>query len=884
MDNECNAGLIINFYRFCIGYLDLNKIAVPKYDHCLQKLEGVLFNITRAGCLGLSGSKSSQAASAREVKSLSRLRNKRLAENIDLKQNSHISSDSPVTDHGITTFVSDETSKIATVESPADIMESFKSSNRINGRQDIVDFLRRPQILWEGLLQTSDGPTTFSTIDVPDYFLYNDQVAPKIQGFLGIRATYVATLQVNANRFVQGRYLLNFYPCGGAVDATQSSGFRQFHEFSLVQRTAVPGIQIDLNTETQVTLRIPFSMPYLYSPIRSATTLASIRQLGQIRLCPYVATNVNIGATLWGYLEDVELFIPTFPQSSMRGFSDTEKEQKSANIGPVESFSRAVSKSTDHFVNVPFLSSYVTPVKWAADIVAGVASVFGWSKPTISTPIAILAKNRGYQNVNVDGADMSVKMSLSVANQVVTVPGLTGSDLDEMSFDYIKKVPAFFKNLSWSTQTTQSFLYGFNLNPSSFGQTFTDNGNSVICYPPCCIPLTNFSSYRGGFKVKIKAVKTEFHSGRLAIVFAPGNTNGLGVPTTTYDVTHWANRHIIDIRYGTEWEFEFPFTSEFTYLSTTTAYGAVYVVVENQLSAPPTVSGTVNLLFEVYGADDLEYAVPKPSPSLYVYKPVSPQSSAGQFNAEMLSSSIGATKKSTWNVDYCKASIGEKFTSYRQLVKKFDMRARKSVYGPDQCTFYLPFLVSYVEGNSGSGTPTLPILQPDTYSLVSTMFAISRGGVRVKFYDYKPGANGSVFVFTDTLKVDTKTEFGTSPNSFSGAKPGPALAIGGLAAQVPVLDGLTAETQYPMYAGALGYPVADVCSNPATNGLNYRVQASSAPETITTLMQTNTANTTSAPFVLRAAADDFSLHGFISVPPLINLSSGDTYVSQGWAT
>lgn len=847
----------------------------------LVALRGALFSVTEQGASVAFPLIPSQLSMAQSLSELC-VAEIPLAANPQTNMNFESLDDSDVNVHNLTTFVNDNIAKTAHKREQIPLLSSVLDSARITQEQDIKDFLARPVVLQDGLFQSTDTVTIFPIIPLLDTILTGPMVAPKLVGFGGIRADVVLTLQINATRFTQGRYLLNFYPTGGAMDIAHSNQAIDLARFSLVQRTSVPGIQIDLNTETQVQLRIPFMSAYAFNSLRSATTGVFIRNIGSAQIHPYVAASTACTYTLFGHLENVELYLPTAPQANTK--TVTEKEQSSKDIGPVESTAKLISKTSKLFKNVPILSSYVEPIGWAADLVGGAASAFGWSKPTISDTITVLARNRGYQNPNYDGADMAVKMSLSVKNQVATVPGLGSTDIDEMSFDYIKTIPAYFNSTTWSTGTAKEVLLAtLPLSPQAFGLNLIDNGNSTLNYPPCCSPELYFNLYRGSFKITIKAVKTEFHSGRLSVAYVPQPTNGLSNPSVIYPSTYFVNRHIIDVRTAKEWTFEFPFGSDFTYLDTNVPYGNVFIYIENPLVAPPTVPSTIDLIFEVSGGEDLEYAMPKTMPYA-TYHPSAPQADTEtpglvSLSTDPLDTTVGSTAVGRETVNFAEISIGEKFNSFRQLIKRMDMRGRATATpnAAGQYTIILPFARELVEGIGTAGAPTYPFTQPDTFSLVSNMFAIARGSVRIKLYDPTPSASGACFAFVTPIG-SSKTNQVTYGTTDSSGRVGPAGAMGSLSAQVPISDGLTAEVQIPMYVGAFGFSNADTNISPT---VLYPAINSSAPSYALNITQMSPVLASpNAPFTLRGAGDDFSLHCFVCVPPVIAVAT--KYSAAGW--
>lgn len=775
----------------------------------------------------------------------------------------------PVSQDGIenvmstTVFVSEETSKVATRRDYTPLMRQITLKQDINDEQTIKSFLGKPVMIQDGLLQSSDVVSTFPTVYVPgDVLGASTLFTNKLQGFLGFKATTVFTLQINANRFVQGRYLLNFYPLCGSYGTTEAGRKLSLHQFSLMQRTQVPGIQIDLNCETQVVLKVPFISAYPFYPLRALNTSVSARSIGVIQIHPYSASTVSVGYTLFAHFEDIELVGATIPQSTM-------SEQKSKDMGTVETNLRKLTLSTTYAKKLPVIGSSFESIGWITDVLANVASVWGWSKPTQNTAPVPIFRHRGYQNHNVDGADVSVKLSLSCKNEVATIDGLFGTNVDEMSFKYIQSIPAYFDSHTWATSALkETLLKSINLNPSTFSNNFVDNGNSVAVWPPCTIPGLSLSNYRGSFNITLKIVKTEFHSGRLLVVFYPFTSDGgLSPPGLTYAQTYYCHRHIIDIRYGNEWTFNFPYTADYLYKDTGDAYGSVNIYVENPLVAPSTVSSSVTILYEVSGGEDLEYAVPRAFTALPYY-PTAPQASnGGQFACEKIEEVIGTAKADEEDVLISSLAVGEKITSFRQLLKKFEIRTPSTALANNTFYWILPYAHSLVSGVGVAGSPSFPAIHTDTITRIGLMYGMARGSMRCKLYDTKPASNGSCVVYPIASFGALAYEFNAAGTS-SDASVGPVNTFGRPTGIVTVNDGLTAEFQTPMYSRSFAFPIADVMQ---FNNSAYQTKGA-APNLVYNITNVQTAGTR-APYYLRSLGDDFSYGYFISTIPFINAGS-----------
>jgi len=144
-------------------------------------------------------------------------------------------------------------------------LDSGLLSNASTGfYQDIAEFLAKPYPLYNGTFSGTDNSGTFPLTDCLTNFFTHPIYSNKVSGFLGIRATFVLRLQVNAERFQQGRYLLCFAP----LMTNSASGYPgSLPRLTQVRATPtnvtqLPKVELDLNCDTEAILEIPYVSPY----------------------------------------------------------------------------------------------------------------------------------------------------------------------------------------------------------------------------------------------------------------------------------------------------------------------------------------------------------------------------------------------------------------------------------------------------------------------------------------------------------------------------------------------------------------------------------------------------------------------------------------------
>jgi hypothetical protein len=792
-----------------------------------------------------------------------------------------------VSTNATTQFVSDANVVAATINKYSSVDRNIYDSSSDNVYQDIKTFLAKPYLHSSGIFTTTD---TYSTHNAARFFnpasffvnaptLHDD----KTRGFLGFRATVVARLVVNANRFQQGRYILGYVPLGGVFfdDSPTSTTARwlEDHVSTLVQRTTIPHVELDLCCDTEAILRIPFNSALNYFPFDGGTG-GSEGLWGQFKLYPYspleaIVGNTTCGYSLYFHMEDVEMVNACIPQSSRNVFSSvkkknaTEVEQDSAGIGPLTSSLIRVRDASSILAKVPLLSSYASTVSWFADIGASAANVFGWRKPVSLASSMRVTQNFAPYAANTDGPDMSFPLSLSYENSVGMANGFSGTDIDEMAFSYICSIPAWFRNLTWtSAQAAGTTLGIISVCPSAEIYTTTVNTASIVHFSPMQLVASHFSQWRGSLVFKFKIVKTEFHSGRLMFVFNPAPEHEAPEVVTLVN-SIYAHKQIVDIRETNEFTFVVPYVSEFSYKTQIGATGTLSVLVIDPLVAPATVSQTVTLLVEKAGGPDLEFAVPSPSSYSY-YTGITPQS-GGVFSSSGSATNVCNNFDGTMGNSVIKFdgnlnslySVGEKIVSIRSLLKLPHMLVPSTALTSATFLLVSPFAIS--SGTVVGITNTAPAILNDLYSRFASCYVYSRGGIRLKFLDAL-AITSSSFMLVTLYTQNGNTSLDQSVVVYSSTNPN-TNAFETSHNNMPTVyykPAFPGEVQVPQYGRLHSRPNAEAVVN-ATSALGgpNKLTIPRVFVTRTSLPPTNT-----PAVILRSVSDDANMGGFISVPPM----------------
>lgn len=807
---------------------------------------------------------------------------------------------------GTTAFVNDSEVVQASIIAPLSVSRLLTQSSAVENIEDIKRWMAKPVIVSSTPLSSTDTVSTFAKINVPGTIVADALLKDKLSGFLGFRATTVIRWVINGNRFQQGRYMLCYIPYGGMNgNTTRGNAHFNTHLSTLVQRTSVTRIELDITCDTEGLLRIPYSSALNYYPLTSLSDAEAYGTWGAFQIFPYSVVvaptgTTSVSSTVFVHFEDVELIGTTYPQSG-RLFSGTkrkkksitEQEQDSAGVGPVTSVLGSISSLSGALVKIPFISSYASNISWVSDILGGAASRFGWSKPINLAHSTRVTRNSLMYFGNVDSVDQSQPLAMYSTNQVGVLPGFSGTDIDEMDFSYLFSIPVWQKTLTWATTDAVDAALTFGgVHPFQWvaQRTLTTSGMVVNDFTPGQLVASMFNYWRGSIVYTFKIVKTEFHSGRLQVVFGPTDYNA---GTTAYVAASrkYCRREIIDIRETSEFTIVIPYQSSQSYQSCATVttggpehIGFFQMTVLDKLCAPSAVSTSVTILWEVSYGPDFEVAFPKSFGMTPVFG-TAPQS--GNIFTDVPSSSniceiqsgiIGGGNpimSSTVNAEAC---IGERVSSLRAMLKSMSLIPplipANFVDLPNW--HVVPFGMINAADTATNFTPNQG---GDLYSVLASCYLYSRGGVRLKLID--------IGIKPNISNLWVSTLFHIAPNTIVPYFLGNSLATyggGGSRNFANVLNGprvftnLEQERAIEIVCPQYSKPMSRVNWDHAVgSGYNYLVNTGThATPYIVEFTAMNTAadpKTNSVFVAARGGADDCNFGGFISVPPMTYFGS-----------
>ncbi|UVF62133.1 MAG: ORF2 [Bat faecal associated dicistrovirus 1] len=634
----------------------------------------------------------------------------------------------------------------------------------------INTFLERPVRVWSGFFSTHDlQATAIYNQNYPEVLIANEMYKEKLAGFVGLRADVEITVQINAQKFQQGRLRLQYYPYAQYLPYKNN-----LVNSSLTGITSAPGIDIDVcggsNPQSRIaeaTFRIPYVSPHTYfNLITGDGTLGSIALFVYSPLISSNSESSNCEVTIWARFINPKLAFPTSAPMKVMQAQVKGEAKKIAQTGVISNTLGKLAETLNTASKIPVIGQYMAIPEWISRSGESLCKLFGWSKPTMPMDTKLRTNNC---MSNFNGKDSSHKLALSAENEIDTPGGLSGTNLDEMAISSICKVPAYYQSFNWTTVSgSETILWYDPINPLKYTSIPSTNAYAVT---PVGFVANCFGLWRGSLVYTFKLVKTGFHAGRLRIFYVPyGNKPEIGAPMSTQIEKNY--QVVVDIEESNTFSFKVPFVATKPWFNvrdlgsatenTNINTGYIVVTVLNQLRAVSTVSPIVSVLVEVSGGDDLTFACP----GAPTFVPGSPVVSALQHEAQVAGTAIEVPRAEAqllcdpnsiseidptvnWSPEaHC---IGEKIASIRQLVKRSnyigtidELRTgyKNAVASDNVNTFGIlnPYGISYTYNKT-----------MDYISYFSYIYAFFRGGVRIKIATIEQSAEGPLANNAGTL-------------------------------------------------------------------------------------------------------------------------------------
>ncbi|APG78436.1 hypothetical protein 2 [Hubei picorna-like virus 1] len=662
--------------------------------------------------------------------------------------------------------------------------ESHDPSRNITVHNDVsLDaFFARPIPIYNA---TWTPGASFTAVSINPWSLYlaNTRVSNRISNYRLFSGDMHVKVMVNGNSFYYGRMMVSYAPYW-YHDIASSTSLASVS--SLVQNSQRLKLFVD-PCESQAG---DFKLPFLWHADMIDLTTGEFQYLGILSLEELNGLKHANGATspitvsIFAWMENVKLSAPT--EQNISSIAPQAGDEYGSGI--LSSVSSAVAANTGRMSSMPIIGRYMRATSVAAGAVGTIAKLFGFSRP-VHLGVSVPMKQRPLGELaTTDVEDGSVKLSVDSKQELTIDPGVVGlGSADELVLSSIAGRETYVNNFGWTTAATMDTLL-FNVRVSPiYRRISTGTLGNINTIPACTYAALPFKYWRGTMRYRFQIVASNFHKGRMKVVWDPLFCNVASESNVQYTkIVDISNERdfVMDVAWGQprSWLECAALTSitagntmSTTRFTNSNVYtnGILSIFVLNELSTPNSAVNndiTVNVFMSM--CDDCDFAAPR---SVNTFSPVD-ASVQPQSGIEILPQSDVETEQLTENnapqmVEDTEEFVscfdkdspvhlvymGERIVSFRQLMKRYNVDYNYSSITPGIFSVTAPdFPMKYGYTPYGiRGT------SPNKYNVANTTmlrylamgFLFYRGGVRRK-YVLSTNATSPTFATLQITRTD----------------------------------------------------------------------------------------------------------------------------------
>ncbi|APG77487.1 hypothetical protein 2 [Sanxia picorna-like virus 5] len=723
-----------------------------------------------------------------------------------------------------------------------------------------------------------------------ELFWKNKHNANRLNNYRNMKCDMCVKIVVNGTPFHYGMILASVTP-DQSLEGFPNSDLT---ELGCVRGSQNPHIFIDASTSSAGCLRLPYTHPSnafdtLGTNLQSAGTLA-LRELVPLAHVSGVVETITVSVFAWA--ENVVLGAPTI--NNISGLTAQSSDEYGQGVISRPAFAlAAVAKS---MVKFPYIRPYAMATDMTATSIGNLASLFGFVKPNVVSDITLMNPRALPNLASATQHDPIFKATLDDKQGVTVDPRVVGFDgRDEMGIlDIAMRESYLFQFPYTQTNAVDSRLCVLTISPNQYRTSGTGINTQFIQTPMSWVSAP-FQYWRGSIRYKLTAVCSAFHRGRLRIAYEPaGSTAGL-VPSFNVVMSEiWDISEKKEIVIDVGWHQPNPYMQVSNIgdginpfvigvtgniVANPFRNGTISVYVLNELTSPDTsLTSPISILVSVSACEDFELFSPIDTISNFTYHAQS---------GEVLENSIIKPYKSEADVKFGsrirsndpspKIFHGDPVISLRTLLKRYTYSCAYSptftAVGVQRFSWRLvlpqmPLYPGRAPLAVHTATTAINFSSMTLLNYFTPAFLARRGGIRHRFIAGIgcPIEHAAIYRAPVAGYTNTTTLFPaiTTPSVAARAHRvehrGVTNGVSGMSA-TPDIERIPLDIEVPFYSPLRYFRGRDGGTN--------RGSSSGAGVTILVKFVTSSGSDVILEQYV-SAADDFSLHGFIDVPPMYN--------------
>lgn len=400
--------------------------------------------------------------------------------------------------------------------------ETFKVHDATDA--SLASFLARPVLIHTQAWVVGAGIST--TIDPWSLFYDNVKVQKKVDGFYLQRFDLKIKLLINGSPFYYGKCLASYNPLGqqDAIDKLASSS-----SYKIITRSQRNHVVLDACTSIGGEISCPYFHPNAYQEIDKAFT-----NMGTLSLDTFTNLNNSNGASstvyiqIYAWADNVVLSVPTTKVHLMTSQAD----EYSSDVRLAKKSNAKMSADRFMTKTIPKITKYAVATTAFLNAVEGLGLMFGFSRPPVLENQKFV-KNLVYGNVaNSDAPECVHKLTLDSKQELTIDPRTVGIEpIDELQIMNAISRESFMAKFDWSPASSAgTLIWSARVTPM---QVAIQNVSAASTrFTPTLLSYVSqlFEWWTGDIEYSFSVVASNYHKGRLLIVYDPSPPGVATVP------------------------------------------------------------------------------------------------------------------------------------------------------------------------------------------------------------------------------------------------------------------------------------------------------------------------------------------------------------------
>lgn len=483
----------------------------------------------------------------------------------------------------------------------------------------ILDFLSRPVNI-----HTTNWAvgTSLDKVFYPwNLFFNHPSIKKKIDNYAFIRCDLHLKIMVNASPFYYGAAMYAYDPLEGVYNSASLPagsdkivGYSQRPHVIVYPQSGEGGEMV---------------LPFIYHNEWLKLTLSDLSNMGTIHLDSFndllnanATSGTSVDIQVYAWAENVE----------MAGLT-VLTVQSGYHKGPISKPASAIARSTGLLSKVPVIGPFMTATSLAANTVADIAGLFGYTKTPVIDDVKPV-KNLPFHGLATgEISDCTERLCVDSKNELTINNECIGDcTSDPLNLSMFVQRPSYLTKFTWAASDAADALLWNSYVTPAMSVVNAGTGQSIVNGTPMWLVSQMFDYWRGDIVFDLKILCSQYHRGRMRISWDP-----VGDIANTADSSTEVYTTIVDVSETTNVSITIPYTQRTAYqkipsdLTATifaetplavdtsdTVNGIFTIRVLNEQTSPVS-SADIVVLVSVRGAENLEFAAPKEIPDDLYY-------------------------------------------------------------------------------------------------------------------------------------------------------------------------------------------------------------------------------------------------------------------------